>query len=142
MATDLLMICEKRRLVPADPYGAEVIDAMKEGEFVRVKMTRARNPRHHRKFFALLKVVYDAQSRFATMDQLLNFVKVATGYCEVMEIIKGKPIYIPLSISFNKLDQTGFEKFYAEVIKLIITKILPGVDSDDLERQVMEILDE
>lgn len=140
MAVELLMICEKNKLVAADPVGFESLEAMREGEYVTAKLTRTRNPGHHRKFFALLNIVYEAQERFATMEQLLNFVKIATGHCDVMEIIKGKPIYVPRSISFAKMDQAAFEQFYNSVVKLIVTKILPGVDSDDLERQVLEII--
>ncbi len=140
MAVDLLMICEKNKLVAADPVGFEQLEAMRDGEYVTAKLTRTRNPGHHRKFFALLKIVFDAQERFATMEQLLNFVKIATGHCDIMEIIKGKPIYVPRSISFAKMDQTAFSQFWDKVVHLIVTKILPGVDSKDLEAQVMEIL--
>lgn len=138
---ELIMMCENNHLVAADPMGLEELQTINRGEQVRVKVTRMRNAGHHRKFFALLKAVYDAQNRFATMEQLLNFVKVATGYCDVMEIIKGKPIYIPKSIRWARMNQTAFEEFYEKVVKLILEKILPGVDASDLEARVNDIIE-
>lgn len=142
MAVEMIMYCKKNHLVAADNVGFEAMQGMRDGELVTAKITRTRNPGHHRKFFALLKVVFDAQERFATMEQLLNFVKIATGHCDVMEIIKGKPIYVPRSIGFARMDQAAFEQFYDKVVKMILTKILPGVNSADLEQQVLEIIGE
>ncbi len=39
-----------------------------------------RNPGHHRKFFALLDVVFQTQSKFATKDGLLDALKIALGH--------------------------------------------------------------
>jgi hypothetical protein len=47
-------------LAPADQQAADYIARLKLGEVVKVKATRARNPGHHRKFFALLNLAYDA----------------------------------------------------------------------------------
>lgn len=140
MASELLLIRERNHLAAYEPISAELIEAMKHGEVVTATIRRPRNPGHHRKFFALMKVVYDAQDRYATPEQLLNIIKMAVGCGQVMEIIKGKPMFIPSSISFAKMDQEDFEKFYQRVVEVVLTKILPNVTSEELEQQVLEII--
>lgn len=140
MASELLLVREGNKLAAVEPTSLELIEAMGRDEVVTATIRRTRNPGHHRKFFALMKVVFDAQSRYATSTQLLNVLKMAVGHGEFMEVVKGKPIFIPASISFAKLDQGNFEDFYKKVVDVVVTKILPGVARTDLEEQVNEIL--
>lgn len=143
MATDILLVREGNKLGAAEPWGAEAIEAMHHGEMVTATLRRTRNPGHHRKFFALLNVVYKAQTRYATLEHLLNAVKIATGHYDVCSIeMRGFPVQvcIPKSISFAKMGQTAFEQFYNKAVDFILTEVIPGLDRDDLERQVLEIL--
>lgn len=139
MATELLLMRDRKHFAPVDPVSAELIEAMANGEMVTATIRRTRNSGHHRKFFALVKVVYEAQDRYATQEQLLNVLKMAVGHGELMEVVKGKPMFIPASISFAKMDQTAFEQFYNKVVDVVLSKILPHVDKQELEQQVLDL---
>lgn len=140
MATDVMLVCENRRLVAADPMSLEALDGMREGEIVSAKITRPRNVRHHRKFFALLGIVFEAQDRYPTMEHLLDAIKIAIGHYDTIQLTKTKTVIKTKSISFASMDQAAFEQFYDRVVRLIVTKILPGTDSAELEQQVLEII--
>jgi hypothetical protein len=140
MATNLMMVRERNSLVPADSFSAEALDAMKNGEVVRAVVTRPRNEKHHRKFFALLNVVFEAQDRYPTLDRLLHAIKIGVGLYELVPLTKTQTVIDVGSISFASMDQAEFTNFYDKVVKLIVTRILPGADSAELEARVLEIL--
>lgn len=135
-----MLVCEKHRLVAADPMSLEALDAMKEGEIVTAKITRPRNPKHHRKFFVLLGIVFEAQDRYPTMEHLLDAIKIGIGHFDTVHLTKNHEVIKTRSISFGSMDQASFEQIYDKVVRLIVTKILPGTDSAELEQQVLEII--
>jgi hypothetical protein len=140
MAEELLMVKRKGRLLPAEPMSAETIDHMKEGEIVTCTMRRNRNPKHNAKFFALLKVVFEAQSVYPTMKRLRTALKMAIGLFETGTTIDGLPYVEPLSMNFGSMCQAEFEQIYDRMVDVILTKILPGVNRPDIDRQVNDIL--
>lgn len=142
MATEVMLSWQQGRFGAADAFSMELLGALKEGETVKATITRPRNEKHHRKFFALMKVVFDAQDRYPTMDHLLKAIKIGVGLYELVPLTKTQTVIDLGSISFAKMDQAAFEQFYNKVVQLIVTRILPNVDSADLEAQVNEILGE
>jgi hypothetical protein len=50
------------------------------------------------------------------------------------------PYVSPKSISFATMDQTSFSQFYDRALEVITTKILPGVDKQDLTDRVKKIM--
>lgn len=127
-------------LSPADELAKEALRGYKRGELIRVKMTRVRNPRHHRLFFALIGLVYENQDRYQSLEHMLTALKVALGHCETVICKDGKVAYLPKSISFAKMDQTEFDAFFNNTVDLVCKHFLPGVQSDDLRREVMDMV--
>lgn len=142
MAMEILLVREGSKLGAADPISAEAIAGLKFGEALTAKIQRPRNPKHHRKLFALLKVVFDNQTTYATTEQLLEALKLATGLFETGLTVDRMPYVRPLSISFASMDQHSFNEFYDRAVDVILTKVLPNTDKADLEKQVLEILGE
>lgn len=137
---DVLLIREGNHLCAADPISFDTLQGIGQRETVVAAIRRARNPRHHRKLFALLNVIFPHQTQFATIEDLLNTLKVATGLFDTGKTIDGIPFMMPRSISFASMTQTSFEQFYERVVDVITTKIVPGIGRDDLARQVDDIL--
>lgn len=141
MALDVLITREGDHLVAVDTLSLESIQSIKKGETVTAVIRRNRNPGHHRKLFALLKVVFEAQDTFTTTLELLTAIKMATGYFDLGKTIEGLPYAVPKSINFASMDQSSFETFYAKAVNVILTKILPNVSAYDLEAQVIDIIE-
>ncbi len=123
-----------------DAGGVQAIKKLKPDEIVIVEMKRARNPKYHRKFFALLNLVFGNQSRFHSLDELLDAIKCYVGHCRTMRMRDGTEYRIPKSISFAKMDQSAFDVFYNRVVDMICREVLPRVKREDLERELAEIL--
>jgi hypothetical protein len=140
MALDLLLVRQGQRLAAADPISLEALESIREKETVTAVIRRARNPGHHRKFFALLNIVFPHQDQYATIQDLLNALKVATGYFTTGLTIDKIPYMMPKSISWASMTQTEFEQFYNRVVDIITTRILPNVNRDELTDRVNDIL--
>ena len=139
MAVELYMVKRLGALRPFGPLDAERLDELPESVPVRVKASRARSGPHHRLFFAALTMIYKSQDRYASVTQLLNAVKVELGYVEWFKMRDGREIGIPLSIAYDKMDQTQFNEFFNRFCDLVQTKIIPGLKRADLERELKEM---
>jgi hypothetical protein len=127
-------------LHPVDAVSLDLISDIKAGEQVRAAITRPRNAKHHAKFYVLMTEVFHNQNQFATLECLINVVKIALGYCDQFKGMRGETITVPKSISYASMSQKSFEQFYDRVVELICEKILPGMKSSALEQRVFEIL--
>lgn len=136
-----VFICVNRlgSLVPVDQHGRDAMAKVKIGSQVQVEVKRARNPKQHRLYWALINLIHGQQSRYTTHDQLSNALKCAVGWCDEIELKDGRIMAIPKSIAFANMKQAEFEQFFDAVIKLVITKILPGVKEADLRSELEEM---
>ena len=91
---------------------------IRTGEVIRCTFTKMRNPRFHRKYFALLKLAFDSwepsASEYKGMPAQKNFdrfrkdVAIASGYYDIVSNIKGEARAEAKSISFARMDDVEF----------------------------------
>jgi len=141
MAIEVLLVREGAKLGAADSLSAELIAGIKAHETVTATIRRPRNPGHHRKLWALLTAVFENQNSFATTEDMLSAIKIATGLFDTGKTIEGIPWVSPRSISFTAMDQHSFEQWYEKAIEVILTKILPNMQRPELDVRIHEILD-
>lgn len=128
-----------RGLVPMNEQAEDALRKIKQDQDVFVKFRRPRNIFHHRKLFALLNMVCNNLDMPITPEQLLVVIKIRTGHVDVIKTTKGL-IEIPKSISFAAMSQDQFEPFYDRAIEFIIADVLPGVNRQELEAEVLEMV--
>lgn len=133
-----IVLCKRlSSLITIDDEGKEALDSIGQGELVKVKVTKARNLKHHRKFFSMLNLVLENQERFPTIDHLLTAVKIEAGFYDDVPIdLNGKLVYVPKSISFAKMDQLAFDDFYMRAITACC-RLLPHLNAEDIRQEVM-----
>jgi hypothetical protein len=135
-----IAICNLGTLRASDVQGRELLQKIKQGQQVEVVIKQARNGKQHRLYWALMGLIYPHQSRYATQEQLSNAIKCAVGWCDQIELAGGRIMAVPKSISFANMPQEEFGQFFDKVIELVLEKILPGVTSEDLRRELEEIV--
>lgn len=135
MAVDVTLKRTTRGFLAANVADAELLSSIGIGDTVRAKISRPRNLKHHKKWFALLHVVYPHQDTWPTFKHFRLAVQRAMGF---FDMINGQPY--DRSISFAKMDQAEFEQFYSNGIKVICERIVPAIDAEDLTAEVEEIL--
>lgn len=124
-------------LKPADALAEETYASLPLGTEVFAEVSRPRSLGHHKKLFALLKLILDNQDHYKTVDEVLIALKVATGHCYPAETRTGVKVMVPKSIAFSKMDQLAFQKFWDGVCDVVVTRFLPGVTREELEAEIM-----
>lgn len=125
-------------LRPVDQSSEEIVRGM-AGKEVKAVLTMPRNIKHHKKYFALMNVVFEAQEHFTNADHMRKAIECELGFCEVIQL-RDKVLTIPKSISFARMDQTEFEKLFERTLDFIVKKVVPNIDRNDLLREVEEFL--
>lgn len=141
MATELWLIRRMGHLVPANAPSAESLAKLAANKWLLAEIRMPRNTKHHKKYFALLQAIFQHQDEYPTMRSLQRGMKKRLGFGEWVTLKSGEREFIEDSISFASMDQTEFDQFYERAVQVILTEILPGVDSRDLEREVQDILE-
>lgn len=132
--------------VPLDDIDWEKKRQLRLDSDVRVRITKPRNIRFHRKFFALLNIAFDnlpeqvqQNRKIDSIEKLLSLIKIHLGYYNVVKI-DGRDVIDLHSISFAKMDETDFRIFYDRAVSDILQCFLQGTDRNDLIQEVEDFI--
>ena len=130
------------KLIPADRYSEEQMSKIPEGKEVTCHITQKRSSKHHRKYWAILQVVFDnlpevMQHDFKSVGELHIEMKLQTGLRRKYTTLGGTEIWIPDSIAFDKMDQIAFAEFFDKALDVIVKYILIGTDKEELLNQIV-----
>lgn len=135
--------------------GLELIDFIKkqfgnlpEGALLELEIKNKRNPLFHRKYFALLKVGFDAvdygdhtykgQPVKKNPKSFRKDIAILCGFYEVEYKYDGSFRLVAKSISFAKMEETEFELLFSQTINILLEKILPKSYNDSKLRQAVD----
>lgn len=133
-------------LVPLDDNDLQQYRKLTLGSDVRVRVTMPRNIRFHRKFFALLQIVFcnlperlQQEGRLYSIEALLAAIKIDMGYYSMVKV-GGKNVVKLRSISFAKMDEAQFSRFYDLAVTDILNNYLPGTEPGALVQEVEQFI--
>jgi len=121
------------------PYGAEsasVFSKLPLGKVVQVEVKQPRNAKHLRLYWTLCHRIGDAIGVEA--EDLSDVLKLRTGHVRVIKTRRGTET-LPASISFAKMTQEDFSKFYERCVTLITTEW--GIARADVLECVKDLLE-
>jgi hypothetical protein len=121
-------------LKPFSDTDYELLKKIKIGSTVKAEITKPRNIQFHKKFMALVRLVFDNQDLYDNIEDLLVEFKLKAGQYQEHITTKGKIVYVPKSISFGAMDEYAFGEFYTNALN-ILGKII-NVESETLREQV------
>lgn len=98
----------------------EKMKRIKVGDFLECEIKKPRNYRFHKKFFALIQMIFQNQERYNNIDDLREDLTIEAGYYVKRENIKGELIKRAKSISFANMDEHEFSDFYSAVLDEIV----------------------
>jgi len=138
-------------LLPADPPTEEWYRKLKLGDVVSQDSTVVRNPKFHRKYFALLQVGYEnwtpgeIDSKYGTpaknFDRFRKDVAILCGYYDMVIRLDGSTRAEAKSISFANMEEDEFEKLYSATIDLFLKRIYDSsMTAEELDKTVNEYL--
>ena len=128
-----------RGLVPTDDASEAALKSVKLGACVEVKIKSPRNLQMHRLFWKMMQIVYENQDHYQSADEVCSAFKFAVGHVDSIKTARGV-IQVPRSISFAKMDQAAFRELFDKALHFCVTEVIPGLDSAEFEREVMELI--
>lgn len=129
--------------VPADAEGAAMLSAVAEGKQVMGTFKAARNPKHHRLFFALLKLLVENTDLFGGDPELARkTILTDCRECDLWVHPRTGEVRVEVrSIAYEKMDQVRFSRLFERALYVICNQYLAGADADEVRQQVYEMVD-
>lgn len=141
-------------LVPAFEDDLEKLRKIRAGASVRCEISQPRNPGFHRRFFALIKFLFDIWSETLppmqykgqevqpSIDRFRKDLTILAGRYTAHYNIRGECRLEADSISFASMSQEEFEKLYSEIINVALRKVInrPDLDEDSIRRLVDQLM--
>ncbi len=124
-------------LHPVDEESGEYLKKVKPGVVVSCEMKRPRNYENHKRYFSLLKLAFENQEKFKSIDQLKEAIKFELGYTELIRKFDGTFVEKAKSINFESMNENDFQKYFSMSIDVILKFILPGVERQELLNEVL-----
>lgn len=118
---------------PSDYENAKKIPL---NEPFEIDYKKQRNIKFHRKFFALIKLVFDNQEQFSNIEILRKELTIEAGFYNEYPNYQGEVKKDAKSISFSSMDEIEFNEFYDRIIDAIV-KIYKW-DKQDLVDNILE----
>jgi hypothetical protein len=109
-------------MIPCYDNGQDRINKKNDRESYLVEIKKDRNPKFHRKYMAILRMVVanDHKKRWHTVDLCLNAVKISLGYYDIEVDMMGRKFPAPRSINFETMGDDEFdEKIYKPSLPLL-----------------------
>ena len=129
------------KLSPCTSEDKEKVDKLPVGEPFQLRYVETRNVRHHRKYFAFIKTIFDNlpekyDKHWPDADSFRRAMQMYAGYYDETLSLKGEKHLQPKSIAFDKLDETAFSELHTKVRNVIGKHILPDMDMEVVEREI------
>lgn len=124
---------------PTDDASEAALKSVKLGDTVEVKLKRPRNLRQLRLYWKLMETVFNNQEHFKTPEEVSDAFKFSCGLYDTFRTRSGE-YHKPKSISFAAMDQVAFGEYFKRAVDFCCSEVIPGMNSADLEREVMELV--
>ena len=131
--TDLEGRCFVKRdgkLCPVDIAADDLMASIPDGKEVILTIRQPRSPEHHRWWFALLRKVVSNSNRWNDEAELLDVLKIATGWTKPIVLHDGTIYRRPRSINFASTPQDAFQRFTKRA--LYVLGQMTGIDPETL----------
>lgn len=148
---ELLLAKAMSGLVPADQNTADYLAKVKLGSVLHGSFVKARNPKFHRKAFALLSMAFDlwtpceVESKYGTpeknFDRFRKDLTILAGFFKTTIRLDGTVRIEAESLSFGNMDNNRFEEVYQKFITVILKHVMTKYTREDVESAVQRILD-
>jgi len=93
---------------------------LKVNQTYNCKITQPRNVSFHRKFFALINMIYSNQEHYNNIDRLRKDLIIEAGFYEEWTDLHGEVQTEAKSISFSSMKQDEFDELYNRVLDQIV----------------------
>lgn len=97
----------------------KALEGMAPGDTMAFEFKIPRSPVFHRRHFAILGAIFDAQDTFTDRVQMRKWLEVGAGHADYVPGADGDLVAIPKSIDFESLDDAEFAEHHRSVIAFL-----------------------
>ena len=98
----------------------EKIKKLKVGEEYQCEIKQPRNLKFHRKFFALINLLFENQEQYSNIERLRKDLIIEAGFYDEWADLHGEIHKEAKSISFASMKEHEFNDLYNRVIDVIV----------------------
>lgn len=136
---------EGYKLVPVYTSDFEIVKSIPLGELILAELKVERNPRFHRKFFALLKFLQEhlpeeITNRYNTPDEFRYWVQYKCGITQEFEDEDGVIHILPKSLSQGAMDEIEFAEVYKTIKMTMVNCYFGGETTPEFEAQLARFM--
>jgi len=140
-------------LLPADDPSRAWFAKLKIGTQIDGEFTQPRNPKFHRRFFALINTGFDYWCEIAPpldykgiaalpdLERFRKDITIMAGFFKPVANLKGEVRLEAESIAFHSMDEERFEKLYSAVIQTLLRLVFKN-DANWSEPRLRSIVDQ
>lgn len=96
--------------------------------------SKPRNLKFHKKFFALINLVYENQEVYSNIEHLRKDLTVEAGFYDIRHDLHGVEVREPKSISFAKMDDNEFSELYNRFIDVVVKWL--GIEKEIILQEI------
>ena len=126
------------KLEPIDAAAQEFMGRLKPGAVVRMEVSRARNPRRMRLFWAIADICERNSHHRLSKRAWGDLLKVIGGHVEIVKR-RGEVLKLPKSIAFDAMSEAEFSEFLNNLMDGIRIDIIPGLPESELRKELERI---
>ncbi len=123
--------------IPAYPSDWEKAKKFKVGEEYNYSHKKIRNPKYHRKYFAMMRMLFDNQDLIDDSYIFRKYMEMKAGWYTVTQI-GDKEMILPKSINFEKMDEDEFQDLFGRVQQVAFEKF--ALENSEIELFLIDFL--
>ena len=108
------------KIIPLYDSDYEVFRKLKKNKPLKFKVTQERNYKFHKKFMALVNMVFENQDRYTDITNLRYDLTIESGFFKEHIDFNGEIKRTAESISFANMDEMQFQQVYSKFIDTVI----------------------
>ena len=138
--TKVFMVRTMSGLVPdaTDERSAGALKGIKIGQPVMVDVTRPRNIKLLRLYWAMVGKIASAVDR--TSREVDHIIKLETGLYTMVKRANGDMTLVPGSIAFANMEEPDFKEFFERCCRVISTEWLPHMTAKQVQTEVLKMM--
>ena len=125
----------KEGWIPCDEDTVKAYNKQKVDDEIYAEYKPKRNYNFHKKLFSMLTLIFNNQSHYKSVDNILTECKLRAGYFDIHINLKGEQLFIPKSINFYSMDNEEFSEFYSSSIDMCLELVPMG--KTELENAIL-----
>ena len=98
----------------------EKLKRIKAGDLLECEIKKPRNYKFHRKYFALINMLFQNQEKYNNIDHLRHDLTIEAGYYDIRTNLKGNEVIQAKSISFASMKEDEFSQLYDRTLYTIV----------------------